>query len=220
MDDSKAPPSRRRSEKTKACIIKAATDEFAEKGYDGARVDEIAVAANVNKTTMYHHFGSKDNLFTAVLENVYRTIRDRQSDLELRGMDPVTGMRKLVEFTAQIWAEVPQYNRLLDSENLHEAKHVRSSTRIREMYDPLLETMRELVERGQKTGQFREDVDLIDLYISISALSAHYLTRRHTLEAIFGQSLIEEKRLQQRVDHCVDVICGYLSYRDKTKDGS
>lgn len=209
----KQPTIKRNAEKTKARILESATREFAEKGYDGARVDEIALAAKVNKTTMYHYFGSKDNLFTAVLENVYKTIRARQSDVELRGMDPVEGMRKLVEFTARIWAEVPQFNRLLDSENLHEARHVRASASIRQMYDPLMDTMRELVERGQKNGQFRDDVDLIDLYISISALSAHYLTRRHTLEAIFQQNLIEEKRLQQRIDHCADVICGYLARR-------
>lgn len=207
----KQPTIKRNAEKTKARILESATREFAEKGYDGARVDEIALAAKVNKTTMYHYFGSKDNLFTAVLENVYKTIRARQSDVELRGMDPVEGMRKLVEFTARIWAEVPQFNRLLDSENLHEARHVRASASIRQMYDPLMDTMRELVERGQKNGQFRDDVDLIDLYISISALSAHYLTRRHTLEAIFQQNLIEEKRLKQRIDHCADVICGYLA---------
>lgn len=206
----------RSSERTKARIIEAATNEFAAKGYDGARVDSIAQAADVNKTTMYHYFGNKDNLFAAVLENAYQTIRDRQSDLELRGMDPVMGMRKLVEFTAQIWAEIPQFNRLLDSENLHEAKHVKNSARIREMYDPLLETMRDLVERGQKSGQFRNDVDLIDLYISISGLSAHYLARRHTLAAIFRQSLMDKKRLQQRVGHCVDVICGYLVYRPES----
>lgn len=203
----------RSSERTKARILEAATSEFADKGYDGARVDGIAQVAGINKTTMYHYFGNKENLFTAVLENAYRTIRDRQSDLELLGMDPVMGMRKLVEFTAQIWAENPQFNRLLDSENLHEAKHVKSSARIREMYDPLMGTMRDLVERGQKTGQFRNDVDLIDLYISVSALSAHYMARRHTLEAIFRQSLMDEKRLQQRVNHCVDVICGYLAHR-------
>lgn len=220
MDRKTAPNEPRSAEKTKARILVAATDEFAEKGYDGARVDEIALAANVNKTTMYHYYSNKDNLFTAVLENAYRTIRERQSDLELRGMDPVMGLRKLVEFTARIWAEEPHFNRLLDSENLHEARHVKSSTRIREMYDPLLETMRELVERGQKSGQFRHDVDLIDLYISISALSAHYLARRHTLEAIFQQSLIEEKRLQQRVDHCVDVICAYLAYRPDGESGN
>ena len=204
---------KRSSEVTKARILEAATQGFSEKGYDGARVDEIASAANINKTTMYHYFGSKENLFTAVLENVYKTIRERQSDLELRSMDPVTGMRKLVEFTARIWAEIPQFNRLLDSENLHEAKHVRNSPRIREMYDPLMDTMGELLERGQKSGQFRHDVDLIDLYISISALSAHYFSRRHTLEAIFQQSLMDNDRLQQRIDHCADMICGYLAHK-------
>ena len=66
---------------TKARILSAATEEFADKGYDGARVDEITIQSNVNKNSLYHYFGSKEQLFVAVLEQAYRTLRapDRRS---------------------------------------------------------------------------------------------------------------------------------------------
>ncbi|MBP5858579.1 TetR family transcriptional regulator [Marivibrio halodurans] len=191
-------------------ILEAATREFAEKGYDGARVDEIADASGFNKNALYHYFGSKEKLFVAVLERAYATIRDRQSDLSIRDMDPEEGMRRLVEFTARVWVEMPEFNRLLASENLHEARHVRQSTEIPKMYNPLLETIRELLKRGVETGRFRDDIDAIDLYISISALSAHYISHRHTFEAIFQTKLLSPKRLQQRIDHAADMIVSYL----------
>jgi len=57
-------------------ILRAAADEFAEKGYGGARVDEIARRANVNKATLYYRIGDKETLYHAVLECVMGGIAD------------------------------------------------------------------------------------------------------------------------------------------------
>lgn len=201
---------KRDSATSKERILEAATKEFAAKGYDGARVDEIAKASELNKNALYHYFGSKEQLFVAVLERAYATIRNRQSDLEIRGMEPEEGMRHLVEFTANTWIEMPEFNRLLASENLHEASHVRQSERIPQMYNPLLETLRELLKRGAEAGKFRDDIDAIDLYISISALSAYYISHRHTFEAIFKKKMFTKARLRQRINHASDMILCFL----------
>ncbi|HAE03699.1 MAG TPA: TetR/AcrR family transcriptional regulator [Rhodospirillaceae bacterium] len=204
------PEVKRDSAASQERILIAATKEFSEKGYDGARVDAIALSSQLNKNALYHYFGSKEKLFIAVLERAYATIRDRQSDLSIRGMDPEEGMRRLVEFTAKIWVEMPEFNRLLASENLHEARHVKQSKKIPEMYNPLLDTIKEILKKGADTGKFRDDVDPTDLYISITALSAHYISHRYTFEAIFNQGLMKPARLQQRIDHAADMIIRYL----------
>src|SRR3546814_20751793 len=100
-------------------------------------------------------------------------------------MAPEEGMRRLVEFNANIWIEMPELIRLLASENLHEARHVKQSKVVPQLYNPIMETIEELLKRGAKEGVFREGVDPIDLYISISALSAYYIAHRHTFEYIF-----------------------------------
>ena len=204
------PVSRESSRKTREMILDGALTEFSEKGFDGARIDEIALRAGVNKNLLYHHYGSKDGLFTALLERTYDTIRRRQKDLQLRGMDPVVGMRKLVIFTGRIWVQFPEFLRLLQSENLNGGRHVRASSEIPKMYDPLLDTIGELLERGSNTGVFRKDVDPIDLYISISALTAHYITNHHTFEALFGQRLMSPQRIKQRLEHAADMVERYL----------
>src|SRR3546814_5163827 len=99
----------------------------------------------------------KEQYFTSVLERTYEIIRSRQSDLHIRGMAPEEGMRRLVEFTAKIWIEIPEFNRLLASENLHEARHVKQSRKIIAMYNPLLETIDELLKRRKQVGDFRGD---------------------------------------------------------------
>jgi TetR/AcrR family transcriptional regulator len=202
--------SRESSRKTREMILDGALAEFSEKGFDGARIDEIALRAGVNKNLLYHHYGSKDGLFTALLERTYETIRGRQNDLQLRGMDPVEGMRKLVIFTGRIWVQFPEFLRLLQSENLNAGRHVRASTKIQQMYNPLLETLNELIERGTRSGAFRKNVDPIDLYISVSALTAHYISNHHTFEALFGQRLMTPQRIKQRLEHAADVVERYL----------
>jgi TetR/AcrR family transcriptional regulator len=204
------PPSREGSRKTKDRILDGALSEFSEKGFDGARIDEIALRAGVNKNLLYHHFGSKDGLFTALLERTYDTIRSRQRDLQLRNMDPVDGLRKLVLFTGRIWIQFPEFLRLLQSENLNGGRHVRASEQIRRMYDPLLETINDLLRRGTAAGVFRKGIDAIDIYISVSALTAHYISNSHTLEAVFGERLLTSKRLRQRLDHAAEMVLRYV----------
>ncbi len=204
------PVSRESSRKTREMILDGALAEFSEKGFDGARIDEIALRAGANKNLLYHHYGSKDGLFTALLERTYDTIRRRQKDLQLRGMDPVKGMRKLVIFTGRVWVQFPEFLRLLQSENLSGGRHVRASREIQRMYNPLLDTINELLERGTRTGRFRKNVDPIDLYISISALTAHYITNHHTFEALFGQRLLAPRRIKQRLEHAAEMVERYL----------
>lgn len=214
---SNRPASRESSRQTREMILNGALVEFAQKGFDGARIDEIALRAGVNKNLLYHHYGSKDGLFSALLERTYATIRVRQKDLQLRGLDPVEGMRRLVVFTGRIWAQYPEFLRLLQSENLNGGRHVRASEDIRRRYNPLLETISDLLLRGTKAGLFRKGVDPIDLYISISALSAHYISNAHTFEAIFGQRLMTPQRLKQRLEHAAEMVLSYLTKADAAR---
>lgn len=68
---------------TAEVILEAAAEVFAEKGYDGARVDELARAANVNKATLYYQVGDKEAIYHAILERVLsRTVNEIASALE------------------------------------------------------------------------------------------------------------------------------------------
>jgi TetR/AcrR family transcriptional regulator len=191
-------------------ILQTALQEFANKGIDGARVDEISRVSGVNKNMIYHYFQSKEKLFTAVLENVYENVRLRQQDLSLRDLSPVPALCRLIEHTADTWIEVPEFNRLLASENLHHAKHVRRSKKIQSMYSPLIATLKDILDRGAKDGVFRDGIDPVDLYISVTSLSAHYVAHHFTFDAIFKTDLMSPKKIAQRKSSICMMILRYL----------
>lgn len=205
-----APRMRESSLRTRESILAAATTDFAEKGYDGAHMDEIAVRSGIQKNVLYYYFGSKDGLFTAVLERTYESIRARQEEAGIRDLDPVEAMRKLVFFTGQNWGRHPEFLRLLQSENINKGRHIRASKTIPRLYNPLLEAIGELLERGAAAGVFRNGIDPVDLYISITSLSAHYVSHQHTFEAIFQRRLMTPQRMKQRLEHAADMVVRYL----------
>ena len=203
-------PSRRNASDTRQKVLAAAFREFADKGLDGARVDEIARRAGVNKGMLYHYFGNKEQLFSAALEELYTTIRAKQGTLQVRDLKPEQAMRKLIVHTAEIWMEHPDFFGVLNSENLHRGRHVKRSKEIIRMYEPVLDQMKQLLTAGSREGVFRNGIDPLDLYISISALAAHYISNRHTLEALFNTKLSAPKRWAQRCEHMTDMVMRYL----------
>ena len=200
----------RDADRSQAAILAAARDEFAEHGLGGARVDRIAERAGLNKRLIYYYFEDKEKLFQAVLEQTYRDIRDRERELHLEDLDPVDAVKRLVEFTWNYYLEHPEFLTLLNSANLHRARHLQGSRRARELNSPLIETLALILERGRRAGVFRGGVDPVQLYVSIAGLSYFYLSNNHTLSAIFGRDLLAPKARTERLSHMSDVILGYL----------
>ncbi len=201
---------RRHPERTRQQILEAAIALFAAKGLDGARIAEIAERAGANKRMLYHYFGNKEALYLAALEAIYETIRSEERRLDLENLSPLEGMRKLLAFTWQHFLDHPEFIKLLNTENLFGARHLKQSQRIAEMHSPLTEMLEDLLRRGAESGVFRRDVDAMQLYISIAALGYFYQSNRATLSTIFGRELGTPKALAARRDHIVAVILGYL----------
>ena len=139
-------------EGTRTKILRAATREFSTSGLGGARVDRIAQRAGVNKRMLYYYFGDKDELFRAVLEDTYERIRRAEQALHLLDVAPVDGVMRLLEFTWRYYLDHPEFVTLLNSENLHRAKHLKRSRGIRATNSPVISTLSELLRRGEAAG--------------------------------------------------------------------
>jgi AcrR family transcriptional regulator len=200
----------RDAERSQSTILAAARDEFAEYGLGGARMDRIAERAGLNKRLIYYYFEDKERLFQAVLELAYHDIRERERELNLLELNPTEAVRRLVEFTWHYYLEHPEFLTLLNSANLHRARHLTQSHEVRELNSPLIAMLGEILERGRKDGSFRGGIDPVQLYVSIAGLSYFYLSNNFTLSAIFGRDLMAPKARNERLSHMCDVILGYV----------
>jgi AcrR family transcriptional regulator len=197
----KSPSQRTRDpEATRARILAAAKAEFARKGLGGARVDDIAARAKANKRMLYHYFGNKEDLFRITLEDAYADFRAAEARLEIEKDDPITAIKRLVSFTWKYYLDNPEFITLVNSENLHKARHIRNSKRMREMSRPFVGRMRDLLARGAAAGLFRADLDPVQVNITIAATGYYYLTNRFTGSIVFERDLMSEAALAQRVD--------------------
>ena len=200
----------RDAERSRAIILNAALEEFALFGLGGARIDRIAERSNLNKRLIYYYFTDKDQLFHAVLESAYEQIREREKKLNLQSLEPAMAVRTLVEFTWNYYLEHPEFLTLLNSANLHKARHIQESPNVRALNSPLIELLGEILDQGRLSGEFRGGIDPVQLYVSIAALSYFYLSNNSTLSSIFGRDLMSPKAKSERLSHMCEVILGYV----------
>jgi TetR/AcrR family transcriptional regulator len=199
-------PQRRNPEATRNKLLLAARREFADSGLAGARVDEIAARAGVNKQLVYHYFGDKDALYLAVLQWVYEEIRTHERELNLEGLPPQRAIRKLIESSFDHLAAHPDFIVLLNDENRGGARHVRGSRRLEAMHSPLVSMVSKILREGVRTGAFRRGINPLHLYISIAGLSYFFFSNTPTLSAIFGKDLASPAAKRARRKHVVDLV--------------
>ncbi|KKB76111.1 hypothetical protein VW29_20300 [Devosia limi DSM 17137] len=209
-----APKRTRNSARTKAAILASGREEFAARGFEGARVDAIADRAGANKRLLYHYFGNKEELYRAVLLDAYQEIRRGERALSLDQYDPAQAMDRLVRFTFRHFLANPWFPRLLGTENIENARFLKTMPDIKALHSPLVGQIAAIIERGNSAGIFRRDVDPVQLYISIAALGFFYVSNTATLSVIFERDLTSMAMVQEREAHAVQMVLDYLKTRE------
>lgn len=207
------PKIKRDPEGTRRRILMAAAEEFANGGLFGARVDQIARRAETNERMLYYYFGSKEQLLTAVLEHAFSALTEAERVLELDGVAPVEAVTRLAHFVWDYYRDHPELLRLINNENLHEARYLHKSTRIREMISPIVAMLGNVLTRGQKAGLFRNDVDPLRLYVTLSGLGYYIVSNRFTLAATLGRDFSAEDERAEMVRMNTEVLLAYLLRR-------
>jgi AcrR family transcriptional regulator len=191
-------------------ILDAATEEFARYGYGGARIDRIAKAAGANKRMIYYHVGKKDVLYLAILESVYEHIRAAERHLDLPLLEPVEAITKLITFFCQYHFDYPQFIRILNNENMLCARFLKRSRKVTRVQSPYVSLIADVLRRGAAKGELRDDIDPMQLYISIAGLAYFYHSNSQTLSVIFGRNLLTPSARAKRLAHMIDLVLAAL----------
>jgi AcrR family transcriptional regulator len=179
------PERRRDAQRTRRDILDVARHEFAERGYSGARVDHIAARTRTTKRMIYYYFGSKEQLFEAVLELAYSEIREAEQDVQLDHLDPVAAIRRLAEITFDHHDAHPDFVKLVRIENIQ--------------------------AQGHADGVFHRHPDAIDVHMMISSFCVFRLAHRHTFGALFGRDLTDPALRGRYRTMVGDMVVDYLT---------
>jgi AcrR family transcriptional regulator len=199
--------------RTRSEILAVATREFADRGYAGSRIDDIAERMRTTKRMIYYYFGSKEQLFIAVLEQAYSEIRTAEQALDVEGLDPISAIRRLAELTYDHHTAHPDFLRLVSIENIHHGQHISKSERLGTLSNPVLDMITRILDRGSEDGVFRSGVDALDVHMMISSFCVFPVANRYTFRAIFGRDLLDGSRHDQYRTMVGELVVRYLTAR-------
>jgi AcrR family transcriptional regulator len=201
----------RDAERTRAELLAVATEVFAESGYSGARVDEIAERTRTTKRMIYYYFGGKEQLYLAVLEEAYRGIREAEQKLRVDHVDPVVAIRRLAELTFDHHIAHDAFIRLVSIENIHRGEFIGKLESLRDLSRPATSVLDEILQAGRAEGKFRADVDALDVHIVISSYCVFQVANRYTFGFLFGVDFTETSQRAQLRRMIGDVVVGWLT---------
>ncbi len=204
----------RNPELTRQRLLKAATQLFAERGFDGVSVDDIVAAAEVNKRMVYHYFGDKEGLYVEVLKQVF----SRLADLELKTLDdisdPAGTIRRILQTYFTFLSGNPEFVALLSWENLYRGRFIAANPGVLSK-SPVLHRLEEFLHEGVKKGVFHPGVNVKHLLISLISLCFVYHANRYTLSQSVGLDLESPKVLNEGLKHAIDLTLYGLLVRAK-----
>ena len=202
---------RRDPDRTKQEILAVATQEFADRGFAGARVDEIANQTRTTKRMIYYYFGSKERLYIAVLELAYDKIRITEESIDVDNLDPVSAVRRLAELTFDRQEATPNFSRLVSHENMQRAQFIDAANGFPGLDRPVIKWLRQVLARGRAEGLFLRDIDEFDLHMMISSFCFFRINNHYTFAANFGRDLVEPSRREAYRQMIGDVVVEYLT---------
>jgi len=188
-----------RADQTRARILNAAVGEFSEHGLSGARTEQIAEAAGVNKALLYYYFKSKDALYAAALDTVAEGVRDSSfALLEGEGSAGERFVRSALEHFDRIHANW-RFQSLMQQEmvRLHRGEAHALSPLVEKVFKPLTMKVQTVLREGMASGEL---IAVDDSQLRSSALGANvlYFLSAPMQRLITGIDPLERSQLELR----------------------
>ena len=205
--------SRGEPEKTRAAILKAALEEFSHEGVAGARTDQIARRAGVNKALLYYYYKDKEGLYTAALEEAFSGLSARiLAALDSPELRPRDKLLKYVGAHFDYIASVPWYPRLVQREFMRGSGRTLSpvASRVLERYaKPIYLKLSNLVREGIACGDFRR-VDPEQTVTSLLGLIIFYFISLPAQQAMNAGDPSSPERIAARRAAVLDFVSAAL----------
>jgi TetR/AcrR family transcriptional regulator len=191
-------------------ILDAATQEFGEKGFAGARVHAIAAGAGVNIALLYYYFNTKEELYAAVLEQLFADWAQRVTAALGAHYTPKQKLIAYAEAYFDFVAEAPHRPRLVQQEMSQlGAVAVQSLAALAKQYvRPMHQAVLKVLNDGYEQGEFRRVSP--DFVHTISALIVTYFTSSAFIQVVTGHNPLTPARIAERRNSVLDTVSAAL----------
>lgn len=202
----------RNPEETKRRILEAAEEEFARKGYDGSRLRDVALAAQVNHALLHHYFGDKEGLFRAVIEKAIGGISSRAYELLRSTVDTRVLVQGYVETIVDYYAHNRNLVQILHFAMLDEGSPAFTLCEevARSMLLPVLEATAQMAKRAQDDGHLRSDIDPRRLVAVALGAAVHLFHEHHLFRLFLGDDVRSDKTVSEHKRAAVQVLTNGL----------
>jgi TetR/AcrR family transcriptional regulator len=173
------------ADEVRQTLLRIATREFAAHGFTGVHLETLAAQAGITRAMIYYYFEGREGLYAAVLKEAYRAIWQAEQAINTDDLPPDEALRKLVRFRVDYYIDHPDFVALLAIENQHEARYFKALRAAMTTSTESLARTAAVLAKGQASGLFRADLDVLDLYQLIVSLCFFNVSNRHTFGTIF-----------------------------------
>src|SRR6202047_5245502 len=192
---------------SRAAILRAAAEEFAEHGIAGARTEAIAREARVNKALLYYYFKDKEKLYGAVLDDAFSGMKAKVFHVLDSDLPPREKIMAYVGAYFDFIASNQIYPKLMQREMMRaregHSEHI--DRLVKTYYQPIYRRVGELLYKGIADGEFRQ-VDPAHFVPSMVAVIVFYFSSAPVMRRIVGFNPLAPERIADRRAAVLDFI--------------
>jgi TetR/AcrR family transcriptional regulator len=197
---------------TKAAILRAAMQEFAEAGLEGARTDAIARKAGVNKALIHYYFQDKQTLYAAGIDLIFAGLAERMHKVLDRGLPPREAVLAFAGAHFDYLASSPMFPRLVQHEMMRSgpgaSPHIRRI--VKRYLKPVQQRLLQVMTRGVEAGELRR-INPFHFIFSMVAMNVFYFAGAPVVAIISGKNPLEPERVAERRAAVLDVVAAAIS---------
>ena len=177
---------------------------FAERGYRGTSLRDIAKRIGIKAPSLLHHFPSKQQLYLAVLDKMFESLEDAANAVAWGRESRQERMRQAVGDTIDFIASHPDFVRIMWKEMADESGVGRQVLKRR--LPPLFSTAVNFIFRGQRDGEFRTEVDPLHFMWSLNSITIGYFTTAAMIRRLWNMNLLEPAMIERRKREVIDMV--------------
>ncbi len=194
----------RRPTDTRDRVLQVAQALFAERGYRGTSLRDIAKRIGIKAPSLLHHFPSKQQLYLAVLDKMFESLEDAANAIAWGRESRQERMRQAIGDTIDFIASHPDFVRIMWKEMADESGVGRQVLKRR--LPPLFSTAVNFIFRGQRDGEFRAEVDPLHFMWSLNSITIGYFTTAAMVRRLWNMNLLEPAMIERRKREVIDMV--------------